>query len=311
MAEEFKKTGLMDGMGENNDDDDFKNDPEGESNAKKYRLPFALCKAKGIKIQDWWTPRDAWDALKNGGYVEDVDEEYSDYYDELRARRKKEKAESAKRSRKRAKIKQAQLKNPEHNPDKSYVHEDGKIAGVAKGKPMTFEQADSGNVNPYYGKGYIGYATNCQTCVATFVARRQGYDVRALPNLNNKSIMKLSYNTSLAYVDKNGTHPKAIKKPKGARKAKWLEQNVKNGDIYALQFAYSGKSYGHIVIAQRMDIGGKNLLRIYDPQDDSIHDAPGVYLYGTRDITLTNLTNCRIDEKFCDRIMKGVKKNDT
>lgn len=310
MAEEFKKTGLMDGMGENNDDDDFKNDPEGGGN-KALRLPFALCKAKGIKIQDWWTPRDAWDALKNGGYVEDVDEEYSDYYDELRARRKKEKAESAKRSRKRAKIKQAQLKNPEHNPDKSYVHEDGKIAGVAKGKPMTFEQADSGNVNPYYGKGYIGYATNCQTCVATFVARRQGYDVRALPNLNNKSIMKLSYNTSLAYVDKNGTHPKAIKKPKGARKAKWLEQNVKNGDIYALQFAYSGKSYGHIVIAQRMDIGGKNLLRIYDPQDDSIHDSPSVYLYGTRDITLTNLTNCRIDEKFCDRIMKGVKKNDT
>lgn len=53
IAEEFVKTGLMDGMGENNDDDDFKNDPEGESNAKKYRLPFALCKAKGIKIQDW------------------------------------------------------------------------------------------------------------------------------------------------------------------------------------------------------------------------------------------------------------------
>lgn len=68
MAEEFKKTGLMDGMGENNDDDDFKNDPEGGGN-KALRLPFALCKAKGIKIQDWWTPRDAWNALKSGGYV--------------------------------------------------------------------------------------------------------------------------------------------------------------------------------------------------------------------------------------------------
>ena len=46
MAEEFKKPGLMDGMGENNDDDDFKYDPEGGGNAK-YRLPFALCKENG------------------------------------------------------------------------------------------------------------------------------------------------------------------------------------------------------------------------------------------------------------------------
>lgn len=51
MAEEFKKPGLMDGMGEG-DDDDFKNDPEGGGN-KKYRLPFALCKERGIPIQDW------------------------------------------------------------------------------------------------------------------------------------------------------------------------------------------------------------------------------------------------------------------
>ena len=87
MAEEFKKTGLMDGMGENNDDDDFKNDPEGGGN-KALRLPFALCKAKGIKIQDWWTPRDAWNALKSGGYVEDVDEEYAKHLKEEKREKK-------------------------------------------------------------------------------------------------------------------------------------------------------------------------------------------------------------------------------
>ena len=36
-------------------DNNFKYDPEeeDESNSKKYRLPFALCKAAGIQIEDW------------------------------------------------------------------------------------------------------------------------------------------------------------------------------------------------------------------------------------------------------------------
>lgn len=70
MAEEFKKTGLMDGMGENNgrEDDSTSGSP------LKYRLPFGLCKKYGIAIQDWWEPHDAWDALK--GYNVSPDEEY-------------------------------------------------------------------------------------------------------------------------------------------------------------------------------------------------------------------------------------------
>ena len=47
------------------DEEKFKNDPEAGQDTKKLRLPFALCKSKGIEIQDWWTPRDAWNALKN------------------------------------------------------------------------------------------------------------------------------------------------------------------------------------------------------------------------------------------------------
>ena len=76
MAEEMKKNDdIMDGQGET--EDDFEYDPEKGGNAK-LRLPFALCKERGIPIQDWWTPRDAWDALKNGGYIDDVDEEFCD-----------------------------------------------------------------------------------------------------------------------------------------------------------------------------------------------------------------------------------------
>lgn len=248
------------------------------------------------------------DALKNGGYIDDVDEEYAKILrDDKRKKEKKWREDHPERVRawqERAKIKKAQLKDPNHNPDKNYAHVDGAIAGVKKGKPMTHEQADSGNVNPYYKSNQIGYRTNCQTCVATYAARLQGYDVRALPNLNNRDIWKLSLDVSLAYVDKNGNHPKSLQKPKGIRKDKWLEQNIKNGDVYALEFGYSGKDYGHVVIAQRMVVkSGKKMLRIYDPQNDRLYNNLRSYLAETRDLKLTNLTNCKIDEKFCDRIM--------
>lgn len=81
MANEFRQ---------NTGYDDFKYDPEAEDNAKKYRLPFALCKAKGIEIKDWWTPTDAWAALRNGGYVADVSEEYEKYYRELKKKETKD-----------------------------------------------------------------------------------------------------------------------------------------------------------------------------------------------------------------------------
>ena len=70
----------MSGKGE----DDFKYDPEAEDKSKKYRLPFSLCKQNGIQIEDWWTPKDAWEALKHGGVVDDVSEEYKEYFRKLK-----------------------------------------------------------------------------------------------------------------------------------------------------------------------------------------------------------------------------------
>lgn len=272
-------------------EEDFKYDPEAEDNSKKLRLPFALCKANGIEIQDWWTPRNAWDALKNSGIVDDVSEEYKEYYKQL-------KSESNRRSRERSKKKKLQLKDPKHNPDKNYVHQDGAIAGAVKGTPMTFEQADNGNCNPYYGKGLIGYKTNCQTCVAVYIARRQGYNVRALPNLNNKNIYRLSTNTTLAY---NG----AIKenKPKGKGVTTWLEQTIKQGEIYSVEFRWGKSSKGHIITCER---GKDGVLRLYDPQTNEITNNKDInnYFSYTSEVKIMNLTNVKIDETFCDKIMK-------
>lgn len=73
--DEFKKVGLMDGAGESE---------ETHENANKYRLPFALCEQKGIAIQKGWTPRDAWEALKNAGHIGEVEKEYKEFYDNLK-----------------------------------------------------------------------------------------------------------------------------------------------------------------------------------------------------------------------------------
>lgn len=300
------------------DEEKFKNDPEAGEDTKKLRLPFALCKSKGIEIQDWWTQRDAWNALKNEGAVSNVSEEYADYYRKLKREKakkyRKEHPERVKKSQLRSETKKRQLADLTHNVDKQYQHKDGEIAGANKATPMTFEQADSGNCNPFFGKkdvktgvNYIGYRTNCQTCVATYIARRQGYDVRALPNLDNREIAQLSQNTSLAYKDKNGNHPEKMQKPYEDTPAEWLSKEMKPGEIFSVEFDWSGRNSGHIITAEKLSNGE---LRIYDPQTNYAVIGAEVRNYFKRgriregSLRAMNLTNCTLDEKFCDKIMK-------
>lgn len=282
-------------------DNNFRYDPEEEleSNAKKYRLPFALCKAAGIQIQDWWRPRDAWEALRRGGHIDNVPDAYADYYKQKKKEQAKERREKRKE---RDKIKAEQLADEKHNPEKNYKHKDGYIAGAEKGSPMDFEKADSGSVNPYYNKGLIGYYTNCQTCVATYLARRQGYNVRALPNLNNKSIADLSHNPLGIYRDANGNPPKTIDKPWGKTLKSFLEEKVKENEIYALKCKWKGRSDGHIVTVERTDKG----VRVYDPQTNDKYEGNQITRFFKRgeNFQIANLTNCTVSEKWADEIMK-------
>lgn len=284
-------------------DDEFRYDPEAEENVKKYRLPFALCKAAGIPIQDWWTPRNAWEALKNNGEVKNVSDEYAEYYRKL----KREKAKEAReRNSVREAIRRAQREDSKHNPDKNYQHRDGAIADVTQGAPMNFAQADSGNVNPYFNSNQIGYKTNCQTCVATYFARRQGYDVRALPNLDNKNIFSLSRNPMLAYVDKNGNHPEETFKSRGQRTDMFLEQNIQEGHIYSVSCCWKGRRSGHIVTAERE----KGIVKIYDPQTNERYENKDInrFFQNSHSIRIADLTNYKLDENFCDQIMKRSEK---
>lgn len=267
-------------------------DEDEDESPAKYRLPFALCKKYGIELPDWATPRDAWDALKGIGI--DPDREY----DAL-----KEKRRSAQETREKRKRKEAQLKNAEHNPDVYYKHKDGYIDGVKKGKPMTFEKADSGAPNPYFGKkDLVGYNTNCQTCVVAYEARRRGYDVRALPNYRNPNIKQLSRNTLKAY--EGGQH---IRKPSGQNKMKFLRSNIREGERWTLEFKWQKRDAAHIITVEM--VSGE--LYAYDPQSNKKYNEKRLERFMTEETkreTIARVDNLPFNGEFVDRILKGVKK---
>lgn len=151
--------------------------------------------------------------------------------------------------------------------NKDKLHPDS-IAGVNRAAEMTFEEADTGNVNPSYGTAK-GYDTNCQTCVGVFEARQRGYDVEATPNTEGSLNEKLSHDQGLMWIDpKTGEHCKpqrmddTVTTPKRCLAA--LENIVKRGERYTFGFAWKGRERcGHIINLDRANDGQ---LRLKDNQ---------------------------------------------
>lgn len=141
------------------------------------------------------------------------------------------------------------------------------IANVTPGDSMTFEQADSGHVNPNYGKDY-GYSINCQSCVVAFEARERGYDVEVLPCTKGSALDRLSIDPRMTWIDpKTGKHPEYIYDNNRRTAEEYLDfvsEVVKPGNRYTIQFAWKGRGHsGHIVNIDRAPNG---LLRIKDNQ---------------------------------------------
>ncbi len=88
------------------------------------------------------------------------------------------------------------------------------VETIKRGKPMSYEQADNGRVNPHMNEE--GGLDNCQTCALVFEARLRGYDIVAKTFDNsNRYIVKLSHDMRRAFVDPiTGNRPKYIETPK-------------------------------------------------------------------------------------------------
>ncbi len=196
----------------------------------------------------------------------------------------------------------------EHTPEKNYTYKKGCIAGAEKGKKMSFRQADNGAFNPYH-KLVEGYEDNCQTCVAVYVARRQGYNVRALPYLysgsyTNSTMRDLANNPYKAYKDAQNEQPQAIKYF-GENKHSFLEKIIQPGEIYSVSFGWRKGGF-HIILAEK-DVDGK--LFLYDPQSNKKYANNKISKYFKsveRSMVYVNLTNVSMNEAVCDKIMKKV-----
>jgi len=220
-------------------------------------------------------------------------------------KQKRNKELDAYRKERKNRIKQ-QEKDDAHMPTQNPNPSKGYIANAKQGKPMTHEQADSGNVNPYLGKGFIGYRTNCQTCVATYIARLQGYDVTALPNLNNKHIAALSYDC-FAIFEKNGKRVETKMCGKGERKLSFLKKTIEEGKNHSIAFSWVGQSSGHTIIATKKN----GNIELYDPQINETYRGEEVksYLYRIKSLRATeSLEGATVDKEWADKIMKEAKR---
>ncbi|CAL7909897.1 minor capsid protein [Fusobacterium necrophorum] len=142
-----------------------------------------------------------------------------------------------------------------------------KIAGVVKGEPMTFDEADTGKVNPNYGVDR-GYSINCQSCVPTFEARLRGYDVQTLANTKGSMPEKLSRYTNMIWIDpKTGKNPEYIFDDTARTPKKYLEfikKTIEPNARYSIEFTWKGReNSGHIV---NLDLNPEGLIRIKDNQ---------------------------------------------
>lgn len=216
----------------------------------------------------------------------------------------------------KSKYKVAVEKEKQQQDNKLYP---ASLAGVKRGDVMTHEEADTGRTNPHYRKDN-GYRINCQSCVVNYEARRRGYNVQTLPNKNNPTAKKLSYDTNLAWIDPaTGKNPPTVRS--GSKTAKqflnYIKDNTEEGNRYTLQFYWRDYNGGHIIHAYKEN--GEVVL--YDPQ------VPVGYEYTKgdknllayfkriqyrsygRDVSpnLLRVDNLIIDPDIAKGIMEGVK----
>lgn len=255
------------------------------------RIAYGMLKKAGV-VTEGMSPKEAWEKLKKLGLFNHKKNVIS--REEKKARR-------------------IQSRDPEHSPDYRYKHKNEHIAGVKVAEPMSFEQADSGNPNPYLNaKGLYGYKNNCQTCVVAFEARLRGYDVRALPNNKNKYILKLSHNTGLAYVTQTGTPPTVndyIYTPYGVDPINHLQDVIQEGKRYSIRWTWANKpGKGHIICVSKE----KGQLRFYDPQRNTIRNSEEFKKYISNRILngfeILRVDNLEFNPKYIDYILKGTKK---
>ena len=197
------------------------------------------------------------------------------------------------------------------------------IAGVKRGKPMSHEEADHGNANPWYYAGRE-YRTNCQSCIMAYEARLRGYDVEAQPRNNqNRAQTALMRDQKVGWRDpKTGQQTASVKNPPNINRqtqvTKWLNDNIEEGARYAFAHGWKGTDgrVGHVISATKE--GGK--IKFFDPQSGKNYEGEAATKYIGRvratwnngyetkgRLELIRLDNKQLDQITANAVLKGTK----
>lgn len=218
-------------------------------------------------------------------------------------------------------------KNNKDNTDKGKKEEisnnytPNKLAGVERGKEMSFEEADGNKPNPNYNNGKE-FTINCQTCVVAYEARRRGYDVEAIGNTKGSLPEMLSKATNKAWIDpKTGEHPEYIRPAvdsgidTATKYIKYLKDTLKEDTRYTIEFGWKRSRSGHIVHIKN----SKGEINIYDPQTGKqTNDLKGYFkdvrfrttIYGMKFTTapkLLEVENLNFNTEIVNKILKKVE----
>lgn len=140
-----------------------------------------------------------------------------------------------------------------------------KKLGIAKGNPMSVEEADKQSANPNYSKGEE-YRINCQTCAPAYMLRLCGFNIKAKGNIPGSLSEWISHSHSFdIWKNIDGSKPKAsyyneflkqkgYKKMTAKRYTEFFEESCKEEGIYVVTIAWKGNG-GHATILQRLNNG--------------------------------------------------------
>ncbi|MCR4821222.1 MAG: hypothetical protein K5838_08890 [Elusimicrobiales bacterium] len=194
---------------------------------------------------------------------------------------------------------------------KSYAPET--VAGIKRGKPMSFEEADHGRENPNYKLGGE-YEFNCQASVLAHILRLRGYDVSALPyDENNACFNEFSDDPRTGFViDNNGTHPNFVKHKKlknMLETIQFLKDNIAPGTIYCFEKHNTRDGGGHVCL---IDKNSKGQLRIYDVHKGITIFEEGFKKYFAKiifkGVNIFRIDNAGVNSEIADKVLRSNKK---
>ena len=218
----------------------------------------------GTKVSGHWRSKpegsnNTNDAENNSGYENTDWDDNHEGSEELYSSQKYEESEEYKKEyRERENQKSIERKDPEE------------IAGVKRGEPMSFEEADGGKVNPQYGND-DDCNENCACCIYAYESRRRGYDVEATPAAKGTVTEELGKNFFNSWLDaETGDSCNGIEiDVKNENCFDFFAENVMDGERYALvnyaEHEFEGKVEikAHVITVEKDNNGD---LVFYDPQ---------------------------------------------